>query len=98
MVRSRRRRSCARRASFSTEQYSRIEGDSALKIGFIGFGEAARAFCDSLASREPSLTFGAYDILLEEDNDRACEMAMTERGVAKALPPSTLQDADWIIS
>ncbi|HEU4987667.1 MAG TPA: DUF1932 domain-containing protein [Rhizobiaceae bacterium] len=69
-----------------------------MKIGFIGFGEAARAFCDSLASREPSLTFGAYDLLLEQDNDRVCEMAMSERGVAKALPSPTLQDADWIIS
>lgn len=69
-----------------------------MKIGFIGFGEAARTFCDSLAGRDSLLDFSAYDILLEGDQDPGCEAAIAERGVRKALPASVLQKTAWIIS
>ena len=36
-----------------------------VRIGFMGFGEAARAFCDSLAPQ--GIGFTAYDILLDEE-------------------------------
>ncbi|MFD1912979.1 NAD(P)-dependent oxidoreductase [Halodurantibacterium flavum] len=65
-----------------------------MKIGFIGFGEAARAFCDTLRVVEPSLRFAAWDRLSTEDAMRA---AMAERGVAPASPDG-LSDCDWIFS
>jgi hypothetical protein len=36
-----------------------------LRIAFLGFGEAAQAFCESLAGHNPILRFAAYDILLD---------------------------------
>lgn len=71
-----------------------------MKIGFIGFGEAARAFQESLSKRDSGLAFAAYDILLDgEGPDGACAQAMRERGVAIACPPQAgLDDADWVFS
>jgi len=68
-----------------------------MRIGFLGFGEAARAFCDSLAGE--GLAFSAYDILLD-DAGRAEAMrdAMRGRNVTIAGSPAGLRDADWIIS
>ncbi|MGN6470072.1 MAG: DUF1932 domain-containing protein [Rhizobiaceae bacterium] len=68
-----------------------------MRIGFLGFGEAARAFCDSLAGE--GLAFSAYDILLD-DAGRAEAMrdAMRGRNVTIAESPAGLRDADWIIS
>ena len=37
-----------------------------MKIAFLGFGEAARAFRESLAARDPTLRFTAYDLLLHK--------------------------------
>ena len=59
-----------------------------MKIAFIGFGEAARAFRESLAVEAPGLRFAAYDILLDsEGQDGACARAMREHGVEIAPPP-----------
>jgi len=66
-----------------------------MKIAFLGFGEAARAFHDSLAPRLDGGEFRAYDLLLEKP-----EMgdAMTSRGVRIAKSPAELADAEWIFS
>jgi 3-hydroxyisobutyrate dehydrogenase-like beta-hydroxyacid dehydrogenase len=71
-----------------------------MKIGFIGFGEAARAFQQGLPERDSNLAFAAYDILLDSEGpDGACAATMRERGVAIACPPQDgLRDADWIFS
>jgi 3-hydroxyisobutyrate dehydrogenase-like beta-hydroxyacid dehydrogenase len=63
----------------------------------MGFGEAARAFCDSLASQ--GVDFTAYDILLgEEAGAEAMRAAMRDRRVTIAETPAGLRDADWVIS
>jgi 3-hydroxyisobutyrate dehydrogenase-like beta-hydroxyacid dehydrogenase len=63
----------------------------------MGFGEAARAFCDSLAAQ--GIHFTAYDILLgEEGGGEAMRAAMRDRQVTIAETPAGLRDADWIIS
>ncbi|UUP16692.1 NAD(P)-dependent oxidoreductase [Nitratireductor thuwali] len=68
------------------------------RIGFLGFGEAARAFRASLAARDPALRFLAYDILLREEA-AAPQMraAMAAEGVA-ACDPAGLAEADWLFS
>lgn len=66
-----------------------------LSIGFIGFGEAARAFHATLAAHDPALRFRAYDILLGEPGMRA---AIAERGVEMAQTPAALGPTDWIVS
>ncbi len=66
-----------------------------LSIGFIGFGEAARAFHQTLAAHDPGLRFCAYDILLGEPGMRA---AIAGRDVEVAETPAALGHADWIVS
>jgi 3-hydroxyisobutyrate dehydrogenase-like beta-hydroxyacid dehydrogenase len=68
-----------------------------VRIGFIGFGEAARAFHDSLAPQ--GIGFTAYDILLgDEASAETMRAAMRDREVAVAETPAALSEADWIIS
>lgn len=69
-------------------------------IAFIGFGEAARAFHDSLKVHEPSLVFSTYDILFDSEGlEGDCANAARERGVRLAATPSeAAADADWIVS
>jgi 3-hydroxyisobutyrate dehydrogenase-like beta-hydroxyacid dehydrogenase len=63
----------------------------------MGFGEAARAFRDSLVSE--GIGFTAYDILLGgEAGAEAMRAAMRDRQVTVAETPAGLCDADWIIS
>ncbi len=69
-----------------------------MRIGFIGFGEAGRAFADSLAEADPELTFSSYDILLDGDAAGSMRAAMTGRGVAVAETAAGLASADWIVS
>lgn len=71
-----------------------------MHIAFIGFGEAARAFHDSLKAHEPSLVFSTYDILFDSEGLKgACAHAAHERGVGVAATPGdAATDADWIIS
>ncbi|MCG6115428.1 MAG: DUF1932 domain-containing protein [Mesorhizobium sp.] len=71
-----------------------------MHIAFIGFGEAARAFHDSLKAHEPSLVFSTYDILFDSEGaGGACAKAARERGVAVAATPGQAAiDADWIFS
>ena len=71
-----------------------------MHIAFIGFGEAARAFHDSLKAVDASLAFSTYDILFEtEALEGACARAAHERGVAVAATPAeAVAGADWVIS
>ena len=65
-----------------------------MKIAFLGYGEAARAFHEGLS--RPGLSFVAYDILLER-GDEAMRTAMLQRG-AEVADLAALGDADWIFS
>jgi len=66
-----------------------------MKIAFIGFGEAARAFTDSLRAQDSRLRFTAFDI----EQGPAMVAAMKANGVRMgASPADALEGADWIIS
>ena len=68
-------------------------------IAFIGFGEAARAFHETLHAQNPALNFIAYDILLDDgETAPAMRMAMEQRGVEVAANSAGLSGADWIVS
>lgn len=64
-----------------------------MNIAFIGFGEAGRAFADTLLPGGHRIT--AYDI---KDTDEMAQ-AMRERGIAQgATPGAAIEGADWIIA
>lgn len=71
-----------------------------MTIAFIGFGEAGRAFHESLAATAPRLRFAAYDILLDRQGmDGACGAAMHARRVEIApAAGAAVTGADWIFS
>lgn len=71
-----------------------------MKIAFIGFGEAGRAFQKSLAAEDPTLRFAAYDILLDSEGmDGPCRQAMLTHEVDVAPSPgAAISGADWIFS
>jgi 3-hydroxyisobutyrate dehydrogenase-like beta-hydroxyacid dehydrogenase len=70
-----------------------------MRIAFLGFGEAARAFHDSLALKIDHSQFRAYDRLLDEPAAAEdMQLAMTSRGVSVASSPAELADAEWIFS
>jgi 3-hydroxyisobutyrate dehydrogenase-like beta-hydroxyacid dehydrogenase len=71
-----------------------------MKIGFIGFGEAARAFRTSLAEADPALVFAAYDILLDSEGSQgSCAAVMKECDVAAVTSYADgFSDCDWIVS
>lgn len=71
-----------------------------MHIAFIGFGEAARAFHDSLKAVESALAFSTYDILFETEGlQGVCAAAAHERGVAFcSTPAEAVAGADWVIS
>ncbi len=66
-----------------------------MRIAYLGFGEAARAFHDSLAPKLDGGEFRAYDLLLDKPE---MQDAMTSRGVRIAAAPAELVDAEWIFS
>lgn len=66
-----------------------------MQISFIGFGEAARAFTESLRRRPGSPRFAAYDLKDGEE----MTTAMERLGARRATSPSeAIKDADWIVS
>ncbi len=71
-----------------------------MRVGFIGFGEAGRAFQRSLAGHDSSLSFVGYDLLLDSEGPEGdCRAAMAHAGVEVAdTPEAMVRDADWIIS
>lgn len=66
-----------------------------MKIGFLGYGEAARAFHEGLS--RPGLVFTAYDSLLDRDYE-AMANAIRDRGGIVANTIAALAEADWIFS
>ena len=65
-----------------------------MRIGFLGYGEAARAFHEGLAA--PGRTFLIYDILMEEGADTITG-EVSKRG-GQAVSIAGLGEADWIFS
>ena len=67
-----------------------------MKLAFIGFGEAARAFTDSLATGGGDLqVVAAYDV---KDTPEMAE-AMQARGLRRAeTAQAAVEGADWIVS
>lgn len=70
-----------------------------MRIAFLGYGEAAKAFQNTLKEAAPSHGWSAWDIKLK---DRATAAAMQARiegdGVALLDGHAGYADADWIIS
>lgn len=68
-----------------------------MKIAFVGFGEAARAFVETL--RGVDMSFAAYDIMTATGGDGDVRQVASRLGVAVSESPSeAAQGADWIIS
>lgn len=66
-----------------------------MRIAFIGYGEAARAFTDSLHRAKADLTISAWDI----EDEKAMGAAMTERGVRQGADAGdAVEGADWIVN
>lgn len=65
---------------------------------FIGYGEAARAFRETLSKRAPELTFRAYDIKLDGPEGEEMRATMRGDGVIPASGPAALAGSGWIIS
>jgi 3-hydroxyisobutyrate dehydrogenase-like beta-hydroxyacid dehydrogenase len=69
------------------------------RIGFLGFGEAARAFQSTLKARHPGLTFWAYDIKLDDaDATAPMRAAMLAAGVTPLDAPGALGGLSWVFS
>ena len=69
-----------------------------MKIAFIGFGEAARAFAGSLRELG-EMQFSAFDILTAQGRDRAVREAASRLGVHVCASAAEAADcADWVIS
>jgi 3-hydroxyisobutyrate dehydrogenase-like beta-hydroxyacid dehydrogenase len=66
-----------------------------MKIGFLGYGEAARAFHEGLA--RPGIDVLAYDRLLDAPGGDLRD-AMARRGATVAARAADLREADWIFS
>jgi 3-hydroxyisobutyrate dehydrogenase-like beta-hydroxyacid dehydrogenase len=66
-----------------------------MKIGFLGYGEAARAFHEGLA--RDGLTFLAYDIKLADAGSGMRE-AMRARNADPCESVAGLAEADWVFS
>jgi 3-hydroxyisobutyrate dehydrogenase-like beta-hydroxyacid dehydrogenase len=66
-----------------------------MKIGFLGYGEAAQAFHDGLA--RDGLIFLAHDVKLA-DPESGMEEAMRKRGAVVCASVAGLADADWVFS
>ncbi len=70
-----------------------------MKIAFLGFGEAARAFHDTLAPVLQTGEFRAYDRLLDDEQSSGdMQQAMQSRNVSVARSAAELADAEWIFS
>lgn len=69
--------------------------NSSPTIAFLGFGEASRAFCASLAAQDKGIGFQAWDRLL--DDDPSMKTAMKKHDV-KIIRPAEFAKCDWIFS
>lgn len=69
-----------------------------MKIAFIGFGEAGRAFATSLRQHR-ELSISAYDILIATENDGPLRKAAADLGVQLAeRPEEAVRSASWVFS
>lgn len=71
-----------------------------MRIAFIGFGEAARAFVETLRAN-PQLQFAAYDVLLAQDNAAAKTLLDQAGSLGVVLAPdaaTAVGGADWVVS
>jgi 3-hydroxyisobutyrate dehydrogenase-like beta-hydroxyacid dehydrogenase len=68
------------------------------RLAFLGFGEAARAFCDSLRQADANLAFEAHDAKLGGAEDATLRAAMAERGVVRRETTAALAGAELILS
>ncbi|MBX3532054.1 MAG: NAD(P)-dependent oxidoreductase [Rhizobiaceae bacterium] len=69
-----------------------------MKIAFIGFGEAARAFASTLRE-EGSVTFSAFDILTAQGRDKPVREAAERLGAQVCKTPAeAVESADWVFS
>jgi 3-hydroxyisobutyrate dehydrogenase-like beta-hydroxyacid dehydrogenase len=70
-----------------------------MRIGFIGYGEAGRAFCRSLAAVGNGIDFSAWDILCDDPaTGTAMRARITGDGAEALSGPGGLAGADWVIS
>ncbi|MBV0911999.1 NAD(P)-dependent oxidoreductase [Anianabacter salinae] len=69
-----------------------------MKIAFLGYGEAARAFAATLGAEANAPAFTAYDIKLDGPLAQDMRAAMAADGVAVADTPAALAGANWLIS
>lgn len=75
-----------------------MDGDNRMRIAFIGFGEAARAFVSSLRE-QGEIAFTAYDIMLDDPSHGEVRTAAAALGVALAdSAAAAISGADWIFS
>ncbi|WP_212523255.1 NAD(P)-dependent oxidoreductase [Actibacterium sp. MT2.3-13A] len=65
---------------------------------FIGYGEAARAFRETLAEHAPEMSFRAYDIKLDGAGGEEMRAAMRRDGVTIAPSPAALAGSGWVFS
>jgi 3-hydroxyisobutyrate dehydrogenase-like beta-hydroxyacid dehydrogenase len=69
-----------------------------MKIAFMGFGEAARAFAETLGM-SGAANFRAFDILTPRGRDEAVREASERLGVAVSDDPAgAVAGADWVFS
>ncbi len=69
-----------------------------MRIAFIGFGEAARAFVQTLRDTA-DIEFAAFDILTAKGADQAIRSAAERLGVrVAATPTDAVRDAEWVFS
>jgi len=71
-----------------------------MRVTFIGFGEAARAFADSLSAVDPGLAFSAYDILFDAQGLEGEAATAARRRDVSVLPTAreAAEGADWVVS
>ena len=75
-----------------------MDGDKRMRIAFIGFGEAAQAFADSLRGLG-AISFAAYDILQDDPAHNEVRAAAASLGVELANDAAAaVHGADWIFS
>src|SRR5690606_34383578 len=71
-----------------------------MKIAFIGFGEAARAFTQTLRE-QGGLSFCAYDVLLDSNAPKETPLRDAAASLDVELRPSAadaVRDADWVFA
>ena len=69
-----------------------------MRIAFIGFGEAARAFVETLREAQ-GLQFAAFDILTSRGRDDAVRAEAARLGVRVCTSPAeAVEAADWVFS